>query len=92
MDKHYRIVEAIDIPYGSVAKDRDGSYVSEEVLLGFDKDRPFLVSTDLGNGTPFRFMSKRHDRFIYIQRGTGLKLTVYRDNPEPIAQRTGLFG
>lgn len=91
MEKPYRITKDIDIPYGSVAKDRDGSYVSEEVLLGFDAERPFLISTDLGNGTPFRFMSKRRDRFIYIQRGTGLRLTVYRDRTEA-PPRVGLFG
>ena len=93
MDKHYRITKDIDLVYGSVAKDLDGSFVSEEGLLGIvTATRPFLITTDLGNGTPFRFMSRRPDRLIYMQRGTGLKLTVFRDQPEILGARVGLFG
>jgi len=92
MDKHYRIVADVDLPYGSVAKDQDGSFVSEESLLGIPTaHRPLVISTDLGNGTPFRFMSRRADRLIYLQHGTGLKLTVFKDvvdSPRPV----GIFG
>lgn len=93
MDKHYRITKDVDLPFGTVAKDMDGSLVSEECLLGITTEsRPYLITTDFGNGAPFRFMSKRPDRLVYMQRGTGLRLTIYRDQPEVLQPRIGLFG